>query len=178
VLTLNTGKKFEEDFKKSVPIGTYYLRLHDSAIGFDVENSTQRFSLKSPYDIVLCKNGRMYAFELKSNQEKSMSFYGKTSKIKEKQVEELIKAEKSGAFAGLILNFRCFPETYFIKASDFRRFMDVCGKKSININDARSIGILVPHRKLKVNYRYDLSVLLGEGGVKSSEEMQRAVHEI
>ena len=55
----NVGKKFEVDFKASIPADTYYLRLHDSSIGFDIENSTQRFALKSPFDCILYRKGRM-----------------------------------------------------------------------------------------------------------------------
>ena len=157
---MNQGKQFEDDFKKSIPKNVYYLRLQDSAIGFDVERSTQRFALKSPYDVVLCNKGRMYALELKSNKEKSMSFYGQTPRIKERQVDELVKAENANAIAGLVLNFRSQEETYFILASEFKRFMETCGKKSINIADARKIGVLIPCKKLKVHFRYDLNVIL------------------
>ena len=41
----NVGKVFEDDFKASVPEGVYFCRLHDAALGFDVNHSTQRFSL-------------------------------------------------------------------------------------------------------------------------------------
>jgi len=61
----NTGKLFEDDFKASVPENTYYVRLHDAAIGFDTKNSKQRFAPKSPYDAILCRAGQMYAIELK-----------------------------------------------------------------------------------------------------------------
>lgn len=157
---MNPGKQFEEDIKKSVPKDVYYLRLHDSAIGFDVENSTQRFSLKSPYDIVLCKDGQMYCFELKSNSGKSMSFEGKSARIKPRQVEELMKAENAKAIAGLILNFRNYDKTIFILASEFQRFMDTCGKKSISLDEAEKIGVLIPFKKLKVHYRYELETIL------------------
>lgn len=157
---MNPGKQFEDDFKKSVPADTYYLRLHDSSIGFDIENSTQRFALKSPYDVVLCRNGQMYSIELKSNKESSMSFEGKSARIKMEQVNNLLKAEKAGAVAGLVLNFRKYTETYFVRSSVFCEFTRACGKKSINIDDARRIGILVPCRQLKVHYRYDLHPIL------------------
>lgn len=159
---MNVGKKFEADFKASVPPEVYFLRLHDSAVGFDTVNSTQRFAPKSPYDAVLCRRGVMYALELKTTSGKSMSFDGSSPNIKERQVEELLKAEGGGAVAGLVLNFRAYGQTYFIQASRFRRFMYMAGKKSISVEDARRIGILIPCRKLKVNYRYDLSVLWRE----------------
>lgn len=157
---MNCGKIFENDFKKSVPKDVYCLRLTDSAIGFDVNNSTQRFALKSPYDFVLCKDGRMYAIELKSNAGTSISFDGEKPEIKPSQIKNLLKAECSGAVAGLLLNFRKTNETFFIPVGIFKRFVDTCSKKSININDAKSIGIEIPARKLKVHYRYNLSEIL------------------
>jgi len=158
----NTGKIFEDDFKASVPRDVYYLRLHDSSIGFDIAHSTQRFSLKSPYDAVLCKNGKMYALELKSHKGKSMSFGDKKDKvIKMRQVENLLAAkEVGGAVAGLILNFSDYEETYFIDARKFYDFTQTCGKKSINLDNVREFGIKIPCEKKKTHYRYDLNPIL------------------
>lgn len=157
---LTPGKQFEADFKNSIPKDCYHYKPTDSAVGFDIEHSTQRFSRESPYDLIICRNGQMYGFELKSNKEKRMSFSGKTPRIKPKQVEELLKAENAGAKAGLVLNFRTYEKTYFIKASVFKRFMDTSGKKSVNLNDAEEMGMEIPFRLLKVHYRYDLEELL------------------
>lgn len=156
----NTGKIFEEEFKASIPKNIYYLRLPDAALGFDIENSKQRFSLKSPYDTILCKNGQMYCFELKSNTHNTMSFEGKTPRIKRRQIENLVKAQEAGAFAGALLNFRKREETYYMQADILLNFMNTCGKKSINIEDAKRLGILVSCKKLKVYYRYDIETLI------------------
>ena len=157
---MNEGKRFEADFKASVPKDVYYLRLHDSTGAFDVEHSQQRFALRSPYDVVLCRDGIMYCFELKTNGGKSMSFSGASPRIKQRQVDELLKAEAAGAVAGLILNFRSTGETFFIHASDFKRFTESTARKSISIYDARKIGYFIPRRKLRVNYRYMLDTVL------------------
>lgn len=156
----NEGKIFENEFKKSVPEGVYCLRLHDAAIGFDIEKSAQRFAPKSPYDFIICKNGMLYAFELKSNNGTSLSFDGKTPRIKRQQIEELLKVEKSGAVAGIIINFRKYEKTFFIWAHVFWDFMNYVSKKSISYSDAKKIGILVPQRKLKVHYCFDLDSIL------------------
>lgn len=156
----NAGKIFEDDFKASVPKGVYFLRLHDSALGFDVSHSTQRFSLKSPYDAILCNHGQMYALELKSHKGKMIGFGGDKAPIKRKQIENLVKARKSGAVAGIVINFRDYSETYFIDAKTFLIFMDTCGKKSVNLEDARSMGIKIPEYKKITHNSYDINVIL------------------
>lgn len=158
---MNPGKVFEENFKKSVPEDTYYLRLHDSSIGFDIENSTQRFALKSPFDCILYRKGRMFCLELKSVQNGSISHSGSSPKIKDNQIKELIKANCYGITAGLILNFRNTGNTYFLPINSFELIRSTSTKKSFNEKDLDGISLVIPGRKLKVNYRYDLSILVG-----------------
>ena len=128
---MNEGKKFEQNFKKSVPKDVYYLRLNDSSIGFDIENSTQRFALKSPYDCILYSHGRMYCLELKSTNSRSISFNGSSPMIKKHQVESLIFANGFGCISGFILNFRISGNTYFLPIRQFLNHVDKAIKKSI-----------------------------------------------
>ena len=158
---MNPGKQFEENFKKSVPEDTYYLRFHDSSIGFDIENSTQRFALKSPYDCILYRKGKMYCLELKSTKDRRISFEGSNPKIKANQIEELNKAAQYGCEAGLILNYRQTGNTYYIPMAQFEAKRQLHKLKSLDEVDCELFGIKIPHRKLKVNYRYDLTVLVG-----------------
>lgn len=162
------GKQFEEDFKNSLPNDIYYLKLQDSANGFDknFQNNKLRFSAKSPYDVILCKNGRMYAIEQKSVADRSISYgESKNHKIKKKQVENLLKAEQAGAVAGLLINFRGEkyqepPETYFIKPSDFLKVMSNKTTQNFKLAEARECGVLIPQTLKKVHYRYDFSKIL------------------
>lgn len=157
----NPGKIFEDDFKRSVPKDMYYLRLHDSATGFYPESGQVRFSLKSPYDAILCKKGRMVCVELKSVGGTSASFgETKNSVIKLRQIRELRKAEKEGsAVSYLVIHFRKYGETYAIRPKDFSSFLKGCKKKSVNRADCKGMGRLLPERSLRVHKRYDLSVL-------------------
>lgn len=154
------GKQFEEDFKNSIPKDSYYIKLPDAAVGFDIENSTQRFSQRSKFDYLIIRNARTFCLELKSTKNKIIS-YGPSGMIKDFQVNELRKAAKSGAEAGFILNFRDTGNTYYLWIGNFDRITESSCKKSINENDIKECALIVPARKLKVNYRYDLSVLLG-----------------
>ena len=156
---MNTGKRFETDFKNSIPDGVYYKKLADPAIGFDIASSTQRFAPKPPYDAIACKNGRMFALELKSSTTKAMSFEGKSPNIKKEQIDNLILVEKAGAVAGLVLHFSKLSETYFVKASTFKRTCENLNKKSINVSEIRKIGISIPTHKRKVTHWYELDVL-------------------
>ncbi len=156
----NPGKIFEEDFKNSVPKTAYYLRLHDSAIGFDIEKSTQRFSLQSPYDCIICNHGQMWCFELKSTKEAYIAFKGKTPKIKIRQINELIKAKTAGAKSYLVINFRTYEKTFLIDPDDFMDFVDNTDKKSINIDEAEKIGIPLKSEKKRVRDRYDITGII------------------
>lgn len=157
----NQGKRFEADFKNSIPADTYYLRLHDSSIGFDIKNSTQRFALKSPFDCILYRSGRMYCLELKSVEKGAISYTGSNPKIKEHQIKELIKASEHGITSGFILNFRKTEHAYFLPIAQFEFLRQTLDKKSFNEKDLQGFVIEIPQRKLRVNYRYDLSVLWG-----------------
>lgn len=158
----NPGKLFEDDFKASVPKNTYYLRLHDSATGFSHPTDDRvRFSMKSPYDAILCQNGQMICVELKSISTVSASFVGSSPRIKIRQVKELQKAKKEGgARSYLVINFRKFHETYAIDPDDFLTWVSTCGRKSISITTARMLGIHLPEQKKRVRYRYDLTPIL------------------
>ena len=161
----NQGKLFEDDFKASVPDNVYYPRLHDSATGFTdptTEHTKEiRFSLKSPYDAILCTEGRMIAVELKSIGTTSASFLGKSPCIKLRQVEELQKAKHfGGARAYLVVNFRKYEETYAIDPDAFLDWTKDCNRKSLPVAAARELGIRLPERNLKVHRRYFLAPIL------------------
>lgn len=156
---MTPGKRFEADFRNSVPEGVYVKKLADAAIGFDINSSTQRFAPPSPFDFLLCRKGRMYALELKSTKDTSLSYRGTSANIKERQVDELLKAEMAGAVAGFVINFRTAEKTFFISASVLKVFMETSGKNSINGMEVKRLGVFIPCEKKIVNYRYDLSVL-------------------
>ena len=47
----NPGKKFEEDFKNSIPVDMYYWRIADSAMSWG-EGENIRFTPKNPFDSI------------------------------------------------------------------------------------------------------------------------------
>ena len=156
---MNEGKRFEQNFKKSVPKDAYYLRLQDSANGFDQTSETLRFAAKSPYDCILYKNNRMYALELKSTCSGRISFSGSGPMIKQHQIDELKRAQFFGIEAGFVFDFRN-NATYYVQIDAFIEFILTLSKKSINVKEVEQIGVLIPRKKMRVNYKYDLSVLV------------------
>lgn len=175
---MNSGKIFEEEFKESVKKyneidnSLYLLRLTDSATGFGMDSSRVRFSAKSPFDFLLHqKNGNTFALELKSCGDNSIAFSLENDKksIKLSQIKNLQKSSFYGIISGFLFNFRKFEETYFLEIMDFVRFIGDTEKKSISKDDVVKYGgLIIPQRKKKVKYTYDISELLK--GVVTSEK--------
>lgn len=159
----NPGKQFEQDLKASIPEGVYFLRLTDSAIGFDVSQSTQRFAPKSPYDCIMYKHPTMYALELKSTKNTSLSFKGKSPMIKEHQLKKLREAAAKGVNAGFMINFRTSGNTFYLPIQAFDEITQygMISKSSINEYDITSSGkaIRIEARLKKVKYSYNLTPL-------------------
>jgi recombination protein U len=163
----NEGKKFEEDFKKSIDEDKiYFYRLRDSGSAFGNGNDSCRFSTSNEYDCFIYLQPNFFPFELKSTQGTSMSIQkDKTEKskmIKLHQIEGLTRASKyEGIYAGFILNFRDIEHTYWLDIKDFNRFNETTDKKSINEKDiVESGGILIPQEKKKVRYRYFINKMI------------------
>jgi recombination protein U len=174
----NVGKKFEDNWKASIPEDVYYLRLHDSANSFNQNSSTLRFSMKNPYDCQLFngKTRTLYCLELKSASGKSMSFErkrgdNKSANIKYHQIESLTKAAQyDGMVVGLVMNFR-FEEqdtevTYFQSITDFNKMINNITKKSFNLIDLLKYNpIKIEQTKKKVNYTYNVEKFLEDTAI-------------
>lgn len=162
----NAGKVFEANIKDSVADDMYFVRLHDSAIGFgDVQGG--KFAVKSPFDCMLYKNGSLYALELKTKGQNRIVFGGQgTRDIKEHQIQSLRKAAAKGVKAGFLFNFRVTNRTYYVPIESFDSITNYQMTGMVSIKEDDLIGvdkvILVPQKLKKVNYAYDLSVLFRE----------------
>jgi len=160
---MNNGKIFEKEFRDSVPEDVYFYRLRDPASSFDQSAQTNlRFSITNDYDCFMYQKPNFFPIELKSTQGTSMSIqFSKEEKgkmIKINQIEGLLKAQKhDGAYAGFLLNFRETEHTYWLGVNEFNQFYTTTTKKSINEKDIQEYkGILIPQRKKKVRYAYDV----------------------
>ncbi len=77
-----------------------------------------------------------------------------------RQVEELIKAKRSGARCCLVLNFRKYEKTFAIDPEDFLDYTKCTEKKSISFYEAGTLGPELGATKKRVRFRYDLDSLL------------------
>jgi hypothetical protein len=170
----NNGKKFEIGIQKSsIKQGLLYERFKDNGkFGFSDQT---RFSSQNPCDSFIFNGKCLYYMELKSTISSSISFNqppiekGGTPMIKAHQVKSLL--ERSGypnVYCGLLLDFADRTTktqvieggTYFIEINTFVGWCTTVGKKSINQEDAKVIGIPVNRKLKKVNYEYDVEKLL------------------
>ena len=105
----NIGKKFENNWKASMPNDIFYYRLKDQAQSFGGA-SKLRFSLKNPSDCFLLKSTTLFALELKSVCTSYINF----ERTKEEkavihfhQIEGLRNFSRyKNIIAGFALNFR------------------------------------------------------------------------
>ena len=165
---MNTGKVFEQNFKKSVDESKiYYLRLKDSPASFGQDSSKVRFTADNPYDNFCFYERTLFPLELKSTKGTSFSFQRnkkeKGKNIKLSQIEGLTIASKyKGIYAGFIFNFDK-GETVWMNIKDFNSFYNNTTKKSINYQDILQYDCVhIEKHLLKVNYRYEIKNLLDE----------------
>ena len=172
---MNAGKKFEQNFKASVPDDVFYYRLQDPPQSFNRGDSSIRFSWKNPCDIFLYNGNTrtFYALELKSSASKSFSFElekgtNKTAHIHYHQIEALTNfGHYPGLVSGFIFNFRIEDKgteiTYFQSIQDFNRMTSELKKKSFNAIDLLKYNpIKINQEKKKVNYKYDIAKFLND----------------
>lgn len=166
----NTGKRFEADFKKSVPSYTLLYRLPDSAQAFG-GSSNLRFSSKNPFDYLMwdSKKHILYALELKTVAGKSISFErnkGEHGEIHYHQIDGLKKWNKyDGIICGFIIEFRKIEKTVFIEISDFDKLINTITKKSFNFDDLDNHKIkyvTIGQNKIRTHYRYNVCDFLNQ----------------
>lgn len=166
----SVGKQFEDNFKKSVPNYALSYRPPDSAQGFDVGASNKlRFSRHSPCDLMVFDGTRnlFLTFELKTFQGSCSFERNKEEKgiIHYYQVEKLKEfANYKRVISGFVLDFRSTDHTYFLNINDWDNLISHIEKKSFNEQDLLEYAspILIEKEKLKVNYRYNVELLLSK----------------
>ena len=146
---INEGKKFEQDVRNSIPPDCYVERYKDDTAGF--------YGVHNPADYRVYKYPYTYLIECKSIKGKSLPF----AKIRDKQLEAMLKAVRfPGVYCGFIINFRELEETYWIPAVFVDQYIKNEKRKSIPVDFCKRYGVLVPQRKKRVRYQYDLSVII------------------
>ena len=156
---MNTGKVFEQNFRKSVDKSKiYFVRLKDSPSSFGQDSSKVRFTANNPYDNFCFYERTLFPLELKSTKSSSFSFQRdkkeKSKNIKLSQIEGLTEASKhNGIYAGFVFNFDK-GQTVWMNIKDFNDFYNTTTKGSINYQDMMEYGcIIIEKHLLKVNYK-------------------------
>lgn len=162
-MAINPGKKFENDFQKSVNRDEIFLhRLKDGATRTGANGEMIRLKTKNLCDFILFKGNKLVLVELKSFLGKSMSFTNIKSTVEEQQkfiynLREEVKKENVKAY--FILNFRDLNETYAIDIKNFDEFYKFTNKRSISIDEVRQLGIQLFQQKKRTTYRYKIDEL-------------------
>lgn len=156
----NPGKKFEEDFKNSVPKELFYYRLIDGTSSWDGGNA--RFQAKNICDCIVMGKEWLRLIELKSFKGKSFPF----GNIDEKNLAKMVEAAyKSGSRveAYIIFNFRDLEKTFVASAREVKWYIENADRKSIPLSwfedEPRCFSNKIPQTLKRTRYSYDLEFL-------------------
>lgn len=168
---MNEGKRFEQDFVKSIPDYVLVKRLNDNAASFSGGSNT-RFSSNNECDFILHNDHSLtfYGLELKSTKG-SLTYWNERFEDKEKkqsfnirkcQIKGLSKWKSHQGVFGFIINFRQYDNrTFFVSIDDFLKYTSSIEKKSINMNDVLNMNhIEIENTKLRTHYRYNVEEFL------------------
>lgn len=170
------GKRFERDFKASVPPDAWCYRLRDSPISYYGGSEAEgiRFAQDNICDFFLFRAPSLYLLELKTVGTRSASLtslFGrfdpdKGTYKKQKHLQDMADAAVRRSLQALVvLNYRLAEHTYALPAADvldFVRQAIVGGRKSIPEDWCREHGRPVNARRLRVNWRYDVAAMMDE----------------
>ena len=149
---MNNGKRFENNFKNSVPDNIFYYRFRYGTSSWDKGQAT-RFQAKNICDCMLYDGKYLYFLELKTHKGKSIPL----SAIRENQVKSLLDAYNyQGIISGLVVNFSDTEETFFMDIDLVNEWYYNTIRKSIPIAEFREKCIQIDSHKKKVNYSYDV----------------------
>ena len=147
------GMDFGAGYIDSCCIDGYLWDLDsgDSDAGGWSKSSDLRFTPSQLCDCLLFTRGTLYLLELKSHTGKSIP----ASCLK--QTNALTTVDYVGTFPAFVCNFRDYSETYIIGAYYVQQELSV--RKSLSLETCRELGVRIPQTKLRIHWRYDLSVL-------------------
>ena len=155
------GKKFENDFKKSVPSDVWFYRFKDGTANFaGKQNDNVRFQASNICDCELYYEG-LFLIENKSHLGKSLphsQFLKGNGGIK--HMNEMADAMAFGICAGAIINMRDVNRTFFMYADHIVEHITSSGRKSIPLDYMIDHGFELKAEQKRVRWRYDVHDLL------------------
>lgn len=150
---MNTGKRFENNFRLSVPNDIFYYRFKDGTSSWD-KGTITRFQHKNICDSLLFYGERMFLIECKSHKGKSLPL----SRIRDNQVTELLDASKyNGIVAGILVEFSDLREYYFLEINMLLNFtFEYPDKKSIPVKYFTEYAYQLKKELKPVNVKLDI----------------------
>jgi recombination protein U len=162
----NLGKRFEENWKKSIPSDTFFYRFRDSGSTYYGGNQNLRFSASNIADCMLydTNSKELYLCELKSHKGKSLPMSCVASnKTKEKQIDDLYNASQfDGVNASLIVFFSDVERCFELPISELLSFSLYEDRKSIPISYFEEKGVEIEVIKLQTNHKFNVAKWLRE----------------
>lgn len=131
-------KKFEKEFKESIPEERWSLRLMDWWMYWWANS---RFTPSNLCDLLIKEWDRLRCLELKSTKARSITI--------PRQLKWMSKNEWPWVHTWFIMNFRTEEETYFL--SVYNAVQISLQKKSISIHDCRELWFKISQNIFKPN---------------------------
>lgn len=149
---MTDGKRFEENFKSSIPSSAWCYRFKDGTASWGGGDNT-RFQAFNICDFMVVNEDYCYLFELKSISGTSIPF----ANIRDTQLKEMEDAcQYPFLYPAFIFNFRKFEKTYCIRADFVIDYIRESGRKSIPFDWAVENGIELKGEKMRTNWKYDV----------------------
>ena len=152
------GKKFENNFKKSVPENIFFYRFRDGSSSWG-GNDKVRFQQTNICDCMMFDGYILYLLELKSTKGKSLPL----KNIKQHQITDLLdKSKYLNVVCGFVIEFRELNECYFLEIKRFLEFLEQNDRKSIPIDFLRNKGIRIAVEKKKINNKFNIEKFVAQ----------------
>lgn len=155
IRTINNGKIFESNFKKSIPDDVYFYRYKDGTANWG-DGSYTRFQASNKCDCELFYNGSLYNFELKSHKKKSIPL----NCFRQNQIEELNYASKFGIYCGFVVEFSDLKKYYYLSVQKYLEFKKNNERLSIPISYFETETIEIRHKIKRIHPVLDIYSLL------------------
>jgi len=149
------GKKFEQDFQKSIQPLQVLIRLKDAGGWGRAENT--RFTVKNVCDFIFFDGIEKipYLLELKSTKGKSLPI----SRFTQFETMLITLNNQTWVQGRLIVNFRDINETYSIDIKLLESFIKETTSKSLPLSLFKERGILINSQKKRVRFSYIIEKL-------------------
>lgn len=154
----NQGKRFEYNFKKSVPPRMFCYRFKDGTANFTgTKNENVRFQAHNICDYLVFNGQKLFLIELKAHKGKSLPI----NCIRPTQIEELTKASSyEDVYCGILIYFLDVDRVFWLDIEMVNYFiLSDTERKSIPIAYCEQNGIEVEIERKKVNILLKLDKL-------------------